>query len=84
MSELILKFTLPEEKEESEFALRGIDWHVVCWDLDQYLRSQTKYDPGPKEGSTPEELAAHEARQNALQEIRDKLYEFLSSRSLSM
>lgn len=38
-----LTFDLPEEKTELFDALRGIEWELVAWDLDQWLRSEIKY-----------------------------------------
>jgi len=32
-----------DEKNEHLYAIHGMDWALVCWDLDQYLRSNTKY-----------------------------------------
>jgi hypothetical protein len=43
--EAILKFNLPEERPEFELAVDASKWYSVCWDMDQYLRSQTKYAP---------------------------------------
>ena len=30
----ILKFNLPEEKSEFNFATQGLDWWNVCWEMD--------------------------------------------------
>lgn len=38
--EAILKFQLPEEKSEFNFATQGSDWWNVCWEMDQWLRTQ--------------------------------------------
>jgi len=44
--EAILKFNLPEERREFELTVDASKWYSVCWDMDQYLRSQTKYAQG--------------------------------------
>ena len=64
----ILKFNLPEERPEFELAVDASKWYSVCWDMDQYLRSETKYAPD----DMPDEVY------KTLKEIRDKLHEFLS------
>lgn len=63
----ILEFNLPEEKEEFELAVNASKWSSVCWELDQYLRSKTKYAPD----SMPNEMY------EALSEMQDKLRELL-------
>ena len=40
----MLKFNLPEDKEEFEVASKGMDWALVAWDIDQQLRNWIKYD----------------------------------------
>jgi hypothetical protein len=70
--EAILKFNLPEETPEFKLAANASNWYSVVWDLDQYLRSQTKYAPD----SMPEEVY------NALSETRDKLREIMSDNSV--
>ena len=41
----ILKFNLPEESHEFDMATQGSAMHSVLWDMDQWLRRQTKYAP---------------------------------------
>jgi hypothetical protein len=40
----ILKFNLPEEKDEFEFATNGINYYSALFDFDQWLRSEYKYN----------------------------------------
>ena len=39
----ILEFELPEDKEEFDAASKGMDWAIVAWDIDQYIRNRLKY-----------------------------------------
>ena len=64
----ILKFNLPEEKPELELAVDASKWCSVCWDMDQYLRSKTKYAPD----DMTEEVY------KALSDAREKLRELLN------
>ena len=34
---------LPEDKEEFDAASKGMDWAIVAWDIDQYIRNRLKY-----------------------------------------
>ena len=70
--EAILKFNLPEEQPEFDNAVNGWKWSIVTWELDQHLRSQLKYN---------DKLT--EEQYDALQEVRDKLWEIVNEHSLS-
>ena len=39
----ILEFNLPEDQPEFNNAIKGGDWNHICWQMDQYLRTNTKY-----------------------------------------
>ena len=39
----ILEFELREDKEEFDAASKGMDWAIVAWDIDQYIRNRLKY-----------------------------------------
>ena len=41
--EAILKFDLPEDKEEFDVATKAMDWAILAWDIDQYIRNRLKY-----------------------------------------
>lgn len=76
MAKAILEFDLnePEDVVAHKRAVKALDLCLVLWDMDQYLRAQTKYAPD----SMPEEVY------DALQAARDKLYEIKSEHSVSL
>ena len=39
----ILEFELPEDKENFDASAKGMDWAIVAWDIDQYIRNRLKY-----------------------------------------
>ena len=41
--EAILKFDLPDDKTEFEVASKAMDWAILAWDIDQYIRNRLKY-----------------------------------------
>ena len=71
--EATLKFNLPEEQTEFESATNGWKWSVAIWEFDQHLRSQIKYN---------DKLSECEC--DTYQEIRDKLWEILKNKDLSL
>lgn len=58
-------FNLPEDREDLELHLTAPSLNGTLYDLDSWLRNQTKH-------------AEHSPRVEVLQEVRDKLYEFLN------
>jgi hypothetical protein len=50
MPKLKLKFKLPKEEAEANFALKGSDYFFVIHNLDQQLRDITKYENNPFNG----------------------------------
>ena len=44
MSQIILKFDLPEEQQEANWAIKGYDYLSVLTELDQELRQMLKHD----------------------------------------
>lgn len=50
MPKLNLKFKLPKEEAEANFALKGGDYFVVIHNLDQQLRNITKHNNNPFNG----------------------------------
>lgn len=44
MSEGILKFTLPEERDEFEVAVKSSNYKAVLDEIDTYLRNKVKYE----------------------------------------
>jgi len=43
MPKVTIKFNLPEESFELERATKSLDISLALWDIDQYLRSEIKY-----------------------------------------
>jgi hypothetical protein len=68
-----LEFNLPDDQDDFKLATNGINWYLVCWELDQELRAKTKYAPD----SLPQD------KYDAYQEIRDMLREYMSNRDIS-
>jgi hypothetical protein len=70
MSKLILKFKMPEEETEANFALKGGEYFVVLHDLDQKLREITKYENNPFGGgkATKEQIELAEQIREYLRE----------------
>ena len=54
----ILEFNLPEEEEQFNVASKGMDWALVVWDIDQFIRNKIKYE---------------QDRDGILQLVRDRL-----------
>ena len=42
--EAILKFNLPEDNEEFAIATKAMDWSLLVWDIDQFIRNKIKYE----------------------------------------
>ena len=40
----ILEFDLPEDKEDFEVASKAMDWSILAWDIDQFIRNKIKYE----------------------------------------
>jgi hypothetical protein len=70
----ILEFNLPEDKEDFDFAVRGLDWSIVCWNMDQWLRGQIKHAPDEMSDDT----------YKAFEQCREKLREFISDYNLNL
>jgi hypothetical protein len=72
MGKIILEFDSIEEQDDARMALDGVKWKVAMWELDQLLRSVTKY--GTFDGR--EATGAEQDMAEALREhIRDILQE---------
>ena len=72
MAEVILKFR-EDEFDDARTALDGQKWKGAMWDLDQWLRSEIKYN---------EKLSAETDR--AYQAVRDKIREILNDDNLNI
>ena len=51
----ILEFELPEDKEEFDAASKGMDWAILAWDIDQYIRNRLKYQTEKLDSSSAKE-----------------------------
>ena len=69
----ILEFNLPEDNQEFELATKGLKFWSVLWELDQSLRTKTKYAPD----NLPQD------KYDAYQEIRDELRELMSNNNIN-
>jgi hypothetical protein len=63
----VLKFNLPDEKEEFDDAVRGGVYRAALSDMENWLRSKIKYDDTLDEKTR----SAFEASRDALFEIYD-------------
>ena len=66
MGKIILEFDSIEEQYDARVALDGSKWKLAMWDLDQKLRSATKYGVIDNREATSEE-----------QDMADKVREFI-------
>ena len=53
--EVILKFDLPDDKTEFESATKAMDWAILAWDIDQYIRNRLKYQSEKLDTSSAKE-----------------------------
>ena len=77
MPKLKLKFKLPKEEAEANFALKGGEYFVVLHDIDQKLRDITKYNNNPFNGvkATEEQIQlAEQIRQYLLEQNIDEIW----------
>ena len=61
-----LTFNLPEDSVEFEEAVNGGKWKHVCWEMNQWLRKETKY---ATDDTSPDTIRAYENCREALIEI---------------
>ena len=71
--EAILKFDLPEDKEEFEVASKAMDWSILAWDIDQYIRNRLKYQTEKLDTSSAGE---------ELELLRNELHELMEDNGL--
>ena len=69
----ILEFNLPEDQPEFNTAIKGGDWKHVCWEMDQLLRKEIKYNDSLSE----EQLKVYEG-------VREELYGFMSENKVDL
>lgn len=70
MSKIILEFEGIEEQEDARTALDGYKWKLSMWDLDQLLRSTTKYDVSLLKHNEQASEAEYEVAEKLREEIR--------------
>ena len=68
-----LKFDLPEDKEEFEVASKAMDWSILAWDIEQYIRNRLKYQTEKLETSSAKE---------ELELLRNELHELMYDNGL--
>lgn len=77
MGKIILEFDSQEESTDARTALDGYKWKIAMWDLDQELRSVTKY-------GTFNGREATEAEQEMAERLREFIRETLSNHNLNL
>lgn len=70
----ILEFNLPDDQHEYAMATQGSAMHSVLWDMDQWLRRQTKYAPDDMSEDT----------YKAFELCREQLREFIDDNNISL
>ena len=71
--EAILKFDLPDDKTEFESATKAMDWAILAWDIDQYIRNRLKYQS--------EKLDTSSAKEE-LELLRNELHDLMQENGL--
>ena len=69
----ILEFILPDDKAEFDTATKAMDWAILAWDIEQYIRNRLKYQS--------EKLDTSSAKEE-LELLREELNEMLFVRGL--
>ena len=39
-----LEYNLPEDQEQFNVASKSMDWALLVWDIDQFMRNKIKYE----------------------------------------
>jgi len=77
MGKIILEFDSHEEQSDARTALDGYKWKSAMWELDQLLRSATKY------GSF-ENREATEAERDMADKVREAIRDILNEHYLNL
>ena len=80
MGKVILEFDSVEEQEDIQSALNGYKWKLAVWDIDQLLRSTTKYDVSILEQNKP----ASEEEYNIAEKLREEIRGILDDYNLKL
>ena len=70
----ILEFNLPEDQPEFNTAIKGSDWKHVCWEMEQYLRTQIKY--------APDEMS--QEKYDTLEEVREEFNRIMNQNGVDV
>ena len=75
MAKAILEFNLADPDDATDYIRvnKALDMAIALWDIDQYLRAETKYN---------EELT--QDAYDALATAREKFYQILNERNINM
>jgi hypothetical protein len=77
MGKIILEFDSHEDQDDARTALDGYKWKMAMWELDQLLRTATKY------GSF-ENREATGAEQDMADKVRDAIRDILNEHNLDL
>lgn len=80
MAKIILEFDSVEEGEDARNALNGYKWKLAMWDLDQKLRSITKYGASVITPNT----SATGVEQDVADKLREEIREILNGYNLNL
>ena len=80
MGKIILEFDAAEEEEDARTALDGYKWKLAMWDLDQILRSVTKYGTS----IINEGKQASEEESEMAEKLREEIRNILTGYSIMM
>ena len=69
----ILEFILPDDKTEFDAATKAMDWAILAWDIEQYIRNRLKYQT--------EKLDTSSAKEE-LELIRNELHNMMEDSGL--
>jgi len=70
---ITIEFDGIEEQDDARTALDGYKWKLAMWDLDQLLRSTTKYDTSLLKHNERASEAEYEVAEKLREKIRDIL-----------
>ena len=70
---ITIEFDGVEEQDDARTALDGYKWKLAMWDLDQLLRSTTKYDASLLKHNEQASEAEYQIAEKLREEIRDIL-----------
>ena len=74
---IILEFDSVEEQDDARVALDGYKWKNAMWELDQLLRTATKYGSFEKREAT-------EVERDMADKIREAIREILNEHNLNL